>query len=1062
MPTVAAWEAGVPGNQRERALKATVEGEELRAAWTERSLREAILKYRDAYLTWHLIGSRREAAEALEAAGALHFILSEYRLALDAHRTAMGIRRDLNDELGIIGNLNSIGYTHIYLGQNRQALSHLEQALSRLRRMPSRSGESASKEALLLNSLGEVYYSLSDVKKALDAFKQALGLWTAAGDRRGEALARLNMGYMYYDFGDLKSATEQYDLSLSRWRALGDRRGEALCLTAKGGVHSFLGEQQTALGLHNEALDTFRSIGDRYGEATTLNGIGTAYEGLNRPQDALDNYERARHLYGLIGNQNFEALAKFYIGAVYRAAGDAGRAAEFYHQSLSLLREVGDVRLETYVLRDLAMMNSSAGRNREALGQLETVLDLYEKFEDKRGRAHTLNSIGDIHYAAGRISEAHAFYEQAVSLFRKAQDRGAELTTLYKLARAERALGYIDQALSRMDDSTRLIDGMRVKAGAPDFRATYFASARRHHQLYIELLMDMHKRHPAGGYASRALAVSERSRARTLLEMLTEAKVDIRHGADPALVERADALGQSLDAAAEYKIRVLSTRRGEEDVGDVDGEIRRLTAEYSETQSRIAEQSPLYVTLTQPKILTLGDVQAELKDADTLLLEYALGEERSYLWAVTADSFTSYELPGRQVLEDAAGAVYRALTARQHIEGETQADYEKRVAEGDEKFWPSVAALSETLLGPVADRLGPRKLIVIAEGALQLIPFETLTVAPSGRGGRESRSVTNRQWPENAVTLVSEHEVSYLQSASMLHALSQKPRPPDSAREGIAILADPVFSKGDSRVRKGTGTRNPQSAPQPQSPRGDEEQGVEVNLPRLPSALQEARAISAQAPWGAARVVKDFDANKTAVMNGEFNGYRVLHFATHAVVNDGQPELTGVALSLVDERGDKQSGFLRSPDLYKLNLSADLVVLSACRTALGKQVGGEGFVGLTRGFMYAGARSVLASLWKVDDEATAELMSHFYHAMLIEGLPPPAALRKAKQAMQADPRWGHPFFWAAFVLQGEYREKVRVESPWSAYSLSALTAVAASVLLYVFVRRRFKGRHRGN
>jgi CHAT domain-containing protein len=1040
-------------------MKSVAEGEALRAEWTEKSLREAVGRYADAYLRWYSIGNEREAAEALEAEGALHFILSEYRPAINAYQLAATIRRALKDELGVIGDLNSIGYTHIYLGQNRQALSYLDPAMSRLRELRQYGGdpERSSKEAQLLNSLGEAYYSLSEVKKALDAFEHSLRLWLAVGDRRGEAVARLNIGYMYYDFGDLKGASEQYEQSLLLWRALGDKRGEALSLTAKGGVHSFLGEQQTALSLHGEALNTFRSIGDRYGEAVTLNGIGTAYEGLNRPQEAIDNYEEAMRLYSTIGNQDFEALAKFYIGAVFRATGQTARAVELYNQSLALLKEVGDLRLETYVLRDLATVNGSSGQVDAALKKYETVLNLYKRFEDKRGRANTLSSIGDTYYSSGQVRKAQDFHEQALTLFQTAQDRGAEISTQYKLALDERALGDVGRALSRMDDSTKLIEGMRVKAGSPDLRATYFAAVRQHYQLYVDLLMDMQKRQPADGYASEALYVSERSRARAFLDMLAEAKVDIRRGAASTLVEKADTLEHALDARAEFQTRVLSGRHTGADAEEVGKEIRGLSAEYDEIQSQIREQSLLYVTLTQPKLLRLEDIQAELKDTNTLLLEYALGDERSYLWAITADSFTSYELPGKKIIEDEAEDVYRSISARQHVNGETQAKYEERVAEADDKFWPSALALSKTLLGPVADRLGAQRLVIVAEGALQLVPFEALPVISSRRGEIESYFINDSHLPENSVTLVAEHEVSYLQSASMLLALRQEKRPPESERKGIAILADPVFRKDDSRVDKGADPGGLNPAPPPQGSQ-EGEQSEDLNLPRLPSTREEAKVISGYAPWGAATVITDFDANKTAVVKGEFNKYKILHFATHGVVNNEQPELTCVALSLVDQKGNSQGGFLRVPDLYKLNLSADLVVLSACRTALGKHVGGEGFVGLTRGFMYAGSRSVLASLWKADDEATAELMGHFYHAMLGEGLPPGAALQKAKQLMQSDPKWKHPFFWAAFTLQGEYREKVKVNSPWAAYALIVVPFAAASFALFVYLRR--SGRRR--
>lgn len=197
------------------------------------------------------------------------------------------------------------------------------------------------------------------------------------------------------------------------------------------------------------------------------------------------------------------------------------------------------------------------------------------------------------------------------------------------------------------------------------------------------------------------------------------------------------------------------------------------------------------------------------------------------------------------------------------------------------------------------------------------------------------------------------------------------------------------------------------------------------------------------APFGSTKVMSGFQANKTEATSEAFGKHQILHFATHGIIDNDNPELSGVVLSLMNERGNKQNGFLRLADVYQLRLASDLVVLSACRSGLGKQLTGEGFVSLTRGFMSAGAQSVVVSLWKVDDEATAELMGHFYNAMLRERLLPTAALQKAKQTMQAHAKWNHPYYWAGFVLQGEYREPINIEG----YGLRDVLLIATIVML---------------
>jgi CHAT domain-containing protein len=194
-----------------------------------------------------------------------------------------------------------------------------------------------------------------------------------------------------------------------------------------------------------------------------------------------------------------------------------------------------------------------------------------------------------------------------------------------------------------------------------------------------------------------------------------------------------------------------------------------------------------------------------------------------------------------------------------------------------------------------------------------------------------------------------------------------------------------------------------------------------LRIPRLPGTRREAAAITALLPEAERKQALDFDASRAAATSEDLSQYRIIHFATHGLLNSQHPELSGLVLSLVDRAGKPQEGFLRMHEIYNLKLPADLIVLSACQTGLGKEIKGEGLVGLTRGFMYAGAARVLASLWKVDDRATAELMKHFYQGMVKDGLRPAAALRAAQVAMWKQERWSEPYYWAAFVLQGEWK-----------------------------------------
>ena len=263
--------------------------------------------------------------------------------------------------------------------------------------------------------------------------------------------------------------------------------------------------------------------------------------------------------------------------------------------------------------------------------------------------------------------------------------------------------------------------------------------------------------------------------------------------------------------------------------------------------------------------------------------------------------------------------------------------------------------------------------------------------------------------------MLMEHEIVGLPSASVLGALRDETRHREPAAGGVAVIADPVFEADDPRLRGAAERRGVQQA----GLRGRD--GSTTSVPRLAATRQEADAIVAAAPPGTVMKAIDFDASRATAMNGSLSRYRILHFATHGVFNNDQPGLSGIMLSMFDGRGEAQDGFLRLHDIYNLNVPAELVVLSACNTALGKSIKGEGLVGIVRGFMYAGAKRVVASHWKVDDEATGELMARFYEAMFRENQSPAAALRQAQLSIRQHERWQSPFYWAAFVLQGEWR-----------------------------------------
>jgi CHAT domain-containing protein len=340
------------------------------------------------------------------------------------------------------------------------------------------------------------------------------------------------------------------------------------------------------------------------------------------------------------------------------------------------------------------------------------------------------------------------------------------------------------------------------------------------------------------------------------------------------------------------------------------------------------------------------------------------------------------------------------------------------MALADRAYAEEAAVLSQMLLGPVAKKLGTKRLLVVTQGALQFIPFGVL---PSPTSLNENGG--------SKTALITEHEIVSVPSASTLAQLRREFKGRKPAPKSVAVLADPIFSIDDERLdargdRKKRFPIGLEPASELKRTKVDPENaGVPLQqLPRLFLSRWEAEKIISLVPAGESLQALDFKASHAIASSPGLAQYRIIHFATHAIIDNVHPELSGIALSQVDERGQPQTGFLRAHEIFNLKLPAELVVLSACRTGLGKDVEGEGLIGMTRGFMYAGAPRVVVSLWAINDKATSELMVRFYRKMLgAEHLPPAAALRAAQIEMSRDERWQSPYFWGAFILQGEWR-----------------------------------------
>jgi CHAT domain-containing protein/Tfp pilus assembly protein PilF len=854
-------------------------------------------------------------------------------------------------------------------------------------------------------------------RAAIEKLESSLDLFRQSGDRYMQGLALFSLGTAVAESGDYRKALLQFQNAAEAFRALAATHDEANAINSEAGAFDVLGEPQPALRLYQQALDFFRATGDAVNEARLLNNIGWTQSTLGKWQAALDDYRRSLKLLQTSPDNQLQARVLANMGVAYRQLGEPDQAETFFNQSLPLLKRVGDRRGEATTLDALASLYLGENQPDKALPVLDHALVVWRAAGDKRGLAEALARAARAQTSLGRFDAAQTSAAESLSLaqtvhdrrnagiafaeiariglvagdpdkaveasqqslieFRAIGDSASEALSLEALSRAESDRGNLPAARQRMEEALRLTEENRGATNSDQLRASFFATRQESYAFYVDLLMRM-------GKTEAALQANERSRARSLLDMLAASGTDIREGVDPKLLARERDLSDRLNAKGSRLLPLLG--RDNPQTAALSAEIRDLQSEYQDVETAIRAASPRYAALTQPAPLPLAEIRRQVLDPDTLLLEYSLGEKTSWLWTVSTDQLHAFKLPPRAAIEAQATKVYELSATHR----------------SDSELTPEIKKLNDMVLAPAASVLGEKRLAIVADGPLQRIPFALLAPTP--------------------------REIAMLPSASAIAALRAQTAGRAPASKLLAVFADPVFDSSDPRAHAGTQlalaqppdanvSRLLEHLAVAQTGTGD----ARLRIPRLPFTSQEADAILNVAHDPSDLKATGFDASRAEALSGVLGQYRYLHFATHGYLDTERPELSALVLSQFDQQGRPVDGFLRVNDIYNSRLAADLVVLSACQTGLGKEVRGEGLMGLTRAFLYAGVPRVIVSLWSVDDRATAELMAAFYRSLLRDHERPSEALLDAQLELRKHKEWQSPYYWAAFVQQGDWK-----------------------------------------
>ena len=923
------------------------------------------------------------------------------------------IKLDESDWRIRAASLNDYGFSKTLQGDSEKAIALLNEALALFRSHDDRRGQASS-----LNNLAITYGREGETRKALKLAQEALPLRKVENFQSGVNNLLNTIGQIYSGLGSPYEALDYFEQALQGWQLMAqqnqldspDRLANALNSVAL--ANDRIGNWQKANQYYDDALRIPKITTPL--RAAILNNQASLYALLADFNTATKVIDESIDLLTSMNGPDPDLLASALLqkGQFLIASGKTDEGLEYLRRA----RETKPNKPKlAYVLIAIGDAYARAGNSAEAQKAYSDALEVQLAIDDRRGQATAHQKLGEVYVALNNRATALKEYELALSLSREVRDLPGEALALNSLALVERDLNNLPVALEKSTQAITIMESLRTNVSSDRLRTSYFASYGDYYEVNIDLNM-LRARGGSSANLSAALEKSEKSRARSLIDLLASNPADIDQNISTELRQAERQITQRLRAKIEAQTALLSTRHNQSEAETTANEVTDLLRQQDEIRGRIREQNLKYASLVQPAILTTGEIRQQL-DSDTLLLEFALGEKRSYAWVVTNEGIKGFELAPREQIETLATRLLHAITERNRkVPKEFPANTEARWKKADQEYADTAAALSKLILEPLAPALQRERLVVVADGALQLVPFGLL---PD---------------PTTSSHLIAKHEIVSLPSASVLALQRQELANRKQAPLGVAVVADPVFELKDQRVAEALATNKkrknktpPPVATLPTKPQNEtlvsalRSVGADASLHRLVMSRTEADEIARVVPANQLFKALDFQANRAVVMDGALSKYNYVHFATHGVIDLEHPELSGIVLSMVDENGKEQDGYVRLYEIYNLNLPAELVVLSACQTGVGKQIRGEGLIALTRGYMYAGAARVVASLWKVDDSATAALMAQFYKQMFTNGKKPAAALRLAQQYMSEQKRWRSPYYWSGFVLQGEWR-----------------------------------------
>jgi CHAT domain-containing protein/tetratricopeptide (TPR) repeat protein len=919
-----------------------------------------------AAMSYLAVGDVAGEGEVLHYQGQAERRLAQYQAARISHQRALDVAREAGDRFGQ-------GRAFIDLGDvaERQKDERLAAALYRHALKILRAPEDWPETGRALRQLGDVHVAKGDFEAAYREYSRALSYAQEVGDPVYVAQFQDYLGFCHRRLGDLRQAREHHRLALEQANRIAAPAAQA---AARARAFNHLGiclaelaEQAMALKNTAQAVELWR-------------------EALEYEEQALAAAEQVKDRWRLGSVLRTLSLIHRQLGTLLpreEATPQWRKALARAQQALDMAVAMQEKEWQGLALHYLALAQGLLGDDAQGLATFRQAIDLWQGIGDLYSLAQAQRLLAQhFHEPRQRWGEARQAYEQVHRLAVRMGDKEMEALALLHLAHTSAKEGKVEEASSRYEEGLKGLEKVRSRAGFLEFKQAFLEKV--YHRYEEATLFFLANRRPELAFRSM-----ESTKARVFLDQLAEARVDVAKGIAPPLKKKRDHLEEQLAKVSREIISAHKQKPVPEDrIASLTAEQERLTRELEALRKQIRLQNPLYASVQYPKPIDLPDLQQKVLRQDEVLLEYFLSPQGVYAFIIT---------PGRY-------EVVKIADSDREIQDEVSQllkNVGEEVRQGKDFDRTIAQKLHKLLLAPVAGWLDNRTLIIVPDGVLARLPFEMLVVPEAAGQG----------------FLLEKNRIKYVQSASVLALLRTQYR-----REGVSDrfigFGDPVYDYENFRQGKPEDRGGSPAGSQEPGKRGGVWRKVVAAgcaLCRLEGTGQEVARIGqifAAGGKGHQEKLRQ-DAKEELAKGDSIRQYGYIHLAAHGILN---ADFQAIVLSQVPD--GKEDGFLTLGEIMNCKYQALLVVLSACQTGLGSVKRGEGVTGLTRAVMYAGSPAVVVSLWSVSDEGTRELMVRFYENLIQRGLDKEEALRAAKLSLQGG-EYGHPFFWAAFVMYGE-------------------------------------------